>query len=68
MDDCIPFKKQDIPHTLWMYFNLVVRCNVWILPDFSLISCTFPSLDADDEDDIVNQLMYCSFLSNCRQF
>ncbi|XP_025198198.1 uncharacterized protein LOC112596654 [Melanaphis sacchari] len=43
MDNCVPFKRQDLPRTLWIYFNLLGRCVFcmrWILPDYSQISLT----------------------------
>jgi len=40
IDNCVPFKRQDIPRTLWLFFDVVGRCLLCkkcILPDYSHI-------------------------------
>uniref|UniRef100_A0A2S2NTU5 Protein lap1 n=1 Tax=Schizaphis graminum TaxID=13262 RepID=A0A2S2NTU5_SCHGA len=74
MDNCVPFKRQDIPRTLWIYFNLMGRCNVctrWILPDYCKISYTHSlplavHLIKDQRlFSIPWQSMSCSIPNNC---
>ncbi|XP_026818413.1 leucine-rich repeat-containing protein 69-like [Rhopalosiphum maidis] len=76
MDNCIPFKRQDIPRTLWIYFNLMGRCKVcnkWILPDYCKISYkhSLPRamrlIKDQDLHNIVLQLMSCSIPNNCKR-
>lgn len=40
LDNCIKFKRQDIPRSLWHYFNIVARCvhcHKFVLPDCNRI-------------------------------
>jgi len=48
VENSIKFKRQDIPRTLWYYYNFVVRCvhcNKFMLPDYCNVQHTigFPS-------------------------
>lgn len=39
--NCVKFKRQDIPRTLWHYFNVVGHCaicNKYVLPDCSVVN------------------------------
>uniref|UniRef100_A0A2S2PAV2 Leucine-rich repeat protein 1 n=1 Tax=Schizaphis graminum TaxID=13262 RepID=A0A2S2PAV2_SCHGA len=76
MDNSVPFKRQDIPRTLWIYFNLAGRCYVcdkWILPHYSQISYihSLPTTVNLIQDQglyrIPWQSMSCSVPKNCRQ-
>lgn len=74
MDNCVPFKRQDIPRTLWMYFNLVGRCIVcmrWILPYYSKVNYTHSlpvAIHLIKDQRIISipwQSMSCSSPNNC---
>ncbi|XP_026819895.1 uncharacterized protein LOC113558598 [Rhopalosiphum maidis] len=74
MDNRVPFKRQDIPYTLWIYFNLAGRCSVcdrWTLPHYCQISYTrsLPRAEHLIKDQALNnipwQSMTCGFPNNC---
>lgn len=74
MDNCVPFKRQDIPRTLWMYFNLVGRCIVcmrWILPYYSKVNYTHSlpvAIHLVKDQRIISipwQSMSCNSPNNC---
>ncbi|XP_026821244.1 leucine-rich repeat protein soc-2 homolog [Rhopalosiphum maidis] len=68
----IPFKRQDIPRTLWVYLNLVGRCivcNRWILPDYSKIKYTHSKDEIPFSEFSIGYLMQsmsCSIPNNCK--
>ncbi|XP_060856421.1 leucine-rich repeat-containing protein 69-like [Metopolophium dirhodum] len=69
LENWIPFKRQDIPRTLWTYFEVVGRCmlcNKWILPDYSRITHTFalPSAISTIKDHTINGIPWQSLI--CR--
>jgi len=40
INNCVPFKRQDIPRSLWLLFDVVgrcLKCEKCILPDYSSI-------------------------------
>ncbi|XP_026815921.1 uncharacterized protein LOC113555647 [Rhopalosiphum maidis] len=44
INNCVPFKRQDIPRTLWLYFDVVGRCMLCkrlLLPDYCEIRHRF---------------------------
>jgi hypothetical protein len=68
MDNCVPFKRQDIPRTLWIYFNLMgccISCKRRILPDYCKIgfSPTILRLIENQNYHIPGQFMICR--KNC---
>jgi len=74
MDNCIPFKRQDIPHTLWTLLDVVGRCMLcdkWILPNYSRITHMFalPAAISLTKDHNVNgipwQSLICNSLYDC---
>ncbi|XP_025208257.1 plant intracellular Ras-group-related LRR protein 5-like [Melanaphis sacchari] len=74
MDNCVPFKRQDIPRSLWIYFRLMGRCVFcmrWILPEYSQISFSHFSPRATEliqEQGTTNipwQSMLCSIPNIC---
>jgi len=66
LDNCKPFKRQDVPCSLWLYFDEVGRCKhcgKWTLQDYSNIDYKdYPvnalSLIKDHKPKIVRNQMY----------
>jgi len=76
MDNWIPFKRQDIPHTLWIFFDVVGRCMLcdkWILPNYFRVTHYFalPELKSLVKDHNINnipwQSLTCNSFHNCRR-
>jgi len=75
MDNCVPFKRQDIPRTLWIHFNVMGRCIVckrWILPDYCKIGFKYSTpmairLIKDQNDIIPWQFIICKIQNNCKR-
>ncbi|KAF0747380.1 leucine-rich repeat and death domain-containing protein 1-like [Aphis craccivora] len=76
MDNLPQLKRQDIPRSLWEYFNYVGRCTIcwrWTLPDYCNITCikfwplgekTNMALHLFDEGPTW-QLMNCTDKNDC---
>ncbi|KAL4104465.1 hypothetical protein QTP88_019763 [Uroleucon formosanum] len=63
----LPFKRQDIPRSLWIYFEVVGRCMLchkWILPNNFRIAHTFalPSAENTIKDHKINNIPWQSLL------
>jgi len=69
MNNSISFKRQDIPRTLWLYYEVVglcMLCKKWILPDYSQITHThaLPSAIKITKDCTMNGIPWQSLI--CR--
>lgn len=74
LDSWITFKRQDIPRTLWIYFDLCGRCvlcNKWILPEYARITHTpalpraFRIIKDYRTDEIPMQSLLCRNPHDC---
>jgi len=69
LNNSISFKRQDVPRTLWLFYEVVGRCMLckkWILPDYSRITHThaLPSAAKTTKDCSINGIPWQSLL--CR--
>lgn len=74
LDNLIPFKRQDLPRSLWTHFDVVGRCmlcNKWILPNYSRVTHTFglPKAKRIIKDQRANglpwQSLICRYSAEC---
>jgi len=70
LDSWIPFKRQDIPRSLWLYFEVVGCCMLccrWILPDYCRLTHTYalPTAISLIKDHSLHGIPWQSFI--CRK-
>lgn len=73
MDNRLPFKRQDIPRSLWTYFEVVgacMLCHKWILPNSCQIAHIFglPSAEKIIRDYKINSIPWQSLLCQNENF
>ncbi|XP_060847500.1 uncharacterized protein LOC132927069 [Rhopalosiphum padi] len=72
MDNCVPFKRQDIPRTLWINLNVMGRCDVckrWTQPEYCRVGFKYIVIHSILDGDKLGpgQLMTCRNEKNCKR-